>query len=197
MRALSIAVLLMLLGAAPASAQCGAYLRAGVTVQRNSNFEGAVRHYTAALACGTRLLDPLYFRGSAYFALGRDREAIADFDRFIDLDERNYSKSEVLPWVYVFRGLAKLRGGQAQESLADFEEGLRWARRVQPATSKLVLPTLEAAFHLVGVRAAARYGGGLAKQRSGDAQGGAADIAEATRINPRVADAFAKLGFAR
>jgi hypothetical protein len=44
--------------------------------------------------------------------------------------------------------------------------------------------------------ASSLYGRGLARQRSGDASGGGADMQAATAIQPDIADQFAKWGIA-
>ena len=76
------------------------------------------------------------------------------------------------PLALGFRGHSHLRSGNLDKARADYERALA------------IDPTLAAAW----------FGRGVVKQRTGDPSGGGADIAEATRLLPGIATAMAELG---
>jgi tetratricopeptide (TPR) repeat protein len=93
-------------------------------------------------------------------------EAAADCTQAIGLDDDNQ-------YAYEQRGLVRLRQGQYAEAIADYGEALK----------------------KYDGRSESLYGRGIAKMRSGDADGGRKDIAAATRIEAGIAKMFEGWGF--
>jgi tetratricopeptide (TPR) repeat protein len=52
--------------------------------------------------------------------LGNDKEAIEDFDKVIILDAR-------ISTAYVYRGLCRMKGGEYQEALTDYQKALEFS----------------------------------------------------------------------
>ena len=76
-----------------------------------------------ALAIDPKLLPALKGRAQAYFALKDFRRAIADYDRILAIDNRDYG-------AYHDRGLSKMQLGLYYEAIADFGEAIKIKPRV-------------------------------------------------------------------
>jgi tetratricopeptide (TPR) repeat protein len=140
-------------------------------------------------------------RGNAYQAQGDRARALADYTEAVRLDPNNADALNNRCWIRTLmdqmraalddcngslrlrpndpefldsRGLAYLKLGQLDDAISDYDGVLRQDPR----------------------RAHALYGRGLAKIRKGDRQGGDADLAAATAINPGITDEFARRGVA-
>ncbi|MEN9222933.1 MAG: tetratricopeptide repeat protein, partial [Thermostichus sp. BF3_bins_97] len=79
---------------------------------------GAVEQLSLALQQDHRLTNAYILRGKAYFALDQAPQALADFDRAIELAPRQ-------PEPYLYRGLIRQSQADLQGSVADFTELVR------------------------------------------------------------------------
>lgn len=131
--------------------------------------QSAVHFYTqcvdtANLTPGQRAT-VLINRGNAYFRLGEQEMAAADFDRAIDLNPKSAT-------AYYNRGLAAFVIGRYDDAIADSTEAIR------------LDPTMAAAF----------YNRGAARANMGDYAKAIADLSEAIRLRPGWALAYSARG---
>lgn len=119
------------------------------------DLEEALPYCNRALSLNPNFHSAFMWRGGWYLRSDKLDLAIADFDRALRIEPHQV-------FVRTTRGIARLRMGRLDAAIADFDEVLRDddAANFTP-------------------RAVALYCRGVARQRAGDAQGGAADIAAA------------------
>lgn len=152
----------------------------------------AIEDFSIAIDLGLKRASVFRDRGTVYARQDKLNEAIADFDRALDIEPNdvvtlnnrcymralaNVALEQALvdcdkalslkpqAGIYDSRGLVYLRLGKLKEAIADFDVVLS----EDPKAAK------------------ALYQRGIAKQRNGDADGGAADIAAATALQADVA----------
>ncbi|HJU26005.1 MAG TPA: tetratricopeptide repeat protein [Rhodanobacteraceae bacterium] len=135
-------------------------------------------------------------RAVAYIRSGNFDLAITDLDQAIHASPRDY---QYLPDYFQYRCLTQLNRGEAQDALEDCNVSLKLRPKdattlefrgdVQVALKNYpaAIADLDATLAIHPENAGARYVRGLARTRSGDAQGGAADIAAARAKKPDVA----------
>ncbi len=116
-------LLLSLLCAAVVLSRAGAddkkaedHLRAGVVLERTGKNAEAVSAYDEALRLDSKLAAAYQARGGAHFKLGHVKEALADFDKFLDL--RPEKKED--HWQ---RGIALYYAGRYEDGKEQFKLG--------------------------------------------------------------------------
>jgi tetratricopeptide (TPR) repeat protein len=97
--------------------------------------------------------------------LGQLQDALADCNTSLQLEPND-------PQVLDSRGFTYLKLGELDRSIADYDAALTISPRLPYSL----------------------YGRGMAKLRRGDTEGGNADILKAKKIQPDIADIFARLG---
>jgi tetratricopeptide (TPR) repeat protein len=171
--------------------RCSLYLSAGKP-------DAALSDCSKAVDLGTDKIDAHSLRADVYVAMGRFLDAVADVDEIIRLKPDwangygqrcqiralgNLELDEALKDCAAF----ERHGGKSVhgfESLALIEYRIaRYADAIDAADKSLALDPK---------RATALYIRGLAKQKSGDAAGGNADIAAAKAIYPKIAEMYAR-----
>lgn len=160
----------------------------------------AIRDLDAAIAIDRSNAVAFFNRGYARFAQGDYPKAIADYTSAIDLEPG-------FGLAYNNRCLTRAIAGQdLLQALADCDAALK----LMPANldvrdtrgfiylklgdDALALNEYEAALQIDPNRAAALFGRGLARIRTGDAKGGEGDQAAARTLNPEVDQQFAFFG---
>jgi tetratricopeptide (TPR) repeat protein len=163
-------------------------------------FEAALVDCNRAVDLGVDKIAAHGLRADLYAAMGRYSDAVPDFDEIIRL-QPDWNMGYALRCQLRALGNRELdaarkdcdaferRGGKsvlAFESLALIDYRVAgYANAIDEANKSLALGSK---------RAAALYLRGLARQKSGDAAGGTADIAEAKAINPKIAEIYAGYG---
>jgi tetratricopeptide (TPR) repeat protein len=179
----------------------GAFINRGIAYRRIGDLERALLDYHEAIRLNPLAADAFNNRGNAYKELNQFDRAIQDYDEAIRLNP-HYAHA------YNNRGVIFLESGQPERAAADFDYAIgcdpayanafrnRGLARTEQRQFDRALNDFDAAFRLnpeIGhgaEYALALYGRGLERQRDGDA-GGNADIDEARRLLPEVADVTA------
>ena len=160
----------------------------------------AIADLTEAIKLVPNAAGPYYNRGYSYFAKGQYDRAIADYSEAIKLNPR-------MAVAYNNRCLTRgVVGKDLTDALRDCDEALK----LQPGNMDahdtrgfiylklgdfpVSINEYNASLQADPNRARALYGRGLAKTKSGDKQGGSADMAAAVKIAPKVAEDFARFG---
>jgi tetratricopeptide (TPR) repeat protein len=182
----------------------GAFVNRGIAYRRIGDIRLAIRDYDRAIELNPKAADAFNNRGNAYRALNQFEKAVQDYDEAIRLNP-GYAHA------YNNRGVIFLESGQPNLAVADFSQAIERDSRYANAYRNrglaqtdlrlfdLAISDLDEAFRLnpdVGhgpEYALALFGRGLARRRKGDA-GGEADIQEATRRLPDVAELMAAEG---
>ena len=89
----------------------------GQNAQQRGDLDGAVRHYTNAINSDSSLYQAFYQRATAYKGLGKEREALADLDKTLELQPRFARAHRV-------RGQILLDRGQTDEAIRAFARAL-------------------------------------------------------------------------
>lgn len=159
----------------------------------------ALQDYDKAIRLKPNHHIAFFNRGNALMIKGEYQRAIADYDKAIRLN-RDYDQA------YIHRCYARAIVGELEAALPDCERILsQWsfsadAREVRgfihlkAGRLDAAIADYDVAIELNPKRAAAFYGRGLARQRKGDAAGGAADIAAARAIKADIAEQMARYG---
>lgn len=146
-----------------------AYADRGLAYAKRKQYESAIDDYTKALSMEPpeRLAASTFSnRCWARFVVGRDlQDILGDCTKAIDLRPDD-------AWALNTRGFTYLKLGETDRSIADFSAAVT-------INSKMAISL---------------YGRGLARQRSGDGQGGEKDIEMARVIDPSIAEASAIYG---
>jgi tetratricopeptide (TPR) repeat protein len=182
----------------------GAFVNRGIAYRRLGDLGLALRDYDEAIRLNPNAADAFNNRGNAYRALNDLDKAIRDYDEAIRLNPQ-YAHA------YNNRGVIFLEMGESGRAAADFDDAIEHDRgyanafrnrglaRTDQRLFDLAISDFDEAFRLnreIGhgsEYALALFGRGLARQRKGDA-GGQADIQEAKRLLPDVADVMAAEG---
>ena len=181
----------------------GALVNRGIAYKRLGDIDRAIRDYDAAILLNPRAADAYNNRGNALRDSGRFDRAIRDYDEAIRLDP-HYAHA------LNNRGIIFLEQGDADRAIVDFNRAIeedssyanafrnRGLAHSDQRLFNLAIEDFDRAFTLNpavghGVEyAIALFGRGIGKRRSGK-PGGDADIEEATRLFPDVADAMEDL----
>jgi tetratricopeptide (TPR) repeat protein len=176
----------------------------GLAYALNGEYDRAIADYNEAIRLNPKEAQIFNGRGNAYSNKKEYDLAIADFSEAIRI-------APELPEFFVRRCWARAQAGRAlAEALSDCDEALRLAPNHRDVA--LVALGLRGLVHLkYGMfdRAIADYdaalkhdakdaellyGRGVAKLKSGDKAGGAADMAAAKAINANIAEVYAAFG---
>jgi tetratricopeptide (TPR) repeat protein len=182
----------------------GAFVNRGIAYRRIGDVESAIRDYDHAIELNPNAADAYNNRGNAYRALREFGRAVRDYDEAIRLNPR-YAHA------YNNRGVIFLETGEPGLAASDFsqaiERDLRYANafrnrglaRTDQRLYDLAISDFDAAYRLnpeIGrgtEYALALFGRGITRRRKGEA-GGDADIEQATRLFPDVAEVMAAEG---
>ena len=82
----------------------------GVGNMDNGSYQDAIGDFSRALERKQNLILSRYYRGQCYFQIGFYDEALADFNKVIELDETTESKHGLTD-VYFYRALVYLAKG--------------------------------------------------------------------------------------
>jgi len=172
----------------------GAFVNRGIAYRRVGDVERAIDDYDEAIRLNPRAADAFNNRGNAFRTRDELPRALRDYDEAIRLDP-HYAHA------LNNRGIVFLEQGDPDRAIADFDRAIgerasyanafrnRGLARVQQRSYGLAIADFDEASKLNpsiyrGIEySIALLGRGRARQRAGDA-GGAADIAEATRLFP-------------
>lgn len=179
----------------------GAFVNRGIAYRRAGDLDRAIRDYDEAIRLNPLAADAFNNRGNAF----RAREALSlarrDYDEAIRLNPR-YAHA------YNNRGIIFLEQGHLDRAVADFDRAIReqpgyanafrnrGLARTHQELFDLAIQDFDAAFGLDTAMtrgaeyAIALFGRGVARQRRRD-PAGLADIDEARRLLPDVADVMA------
>lgn len=83
----------------------------------NGEYDRSITRFSAALDIDSRFKPALKSRGAAYLKINKLRDAIADFDRLIEMDPDNAR-------AYHLRGLAYEKKGDLDRALGDFNRSI-------------------------------------------------------------------------
>lgn len=86
----------------------------GIALAQESQHETALNHFDRALGQDPKLAEAYYFRGRSRFCLAQVKEAVADFDRYVELAP----KAESQQWE---RGIAFYYAGEYERGAKQFE----------------------------------------------------------------------------
>jgi tetratricopeptide (TPR) repeat protein len=179
----------------------GAFVNRGIAYRRVGDLDRAIRDYDEAIRLNPRAADAFNNRGNAFRARQELGLARRDYDEAIRLDPR-YAHA------YNNRGIIFLELGRSDRAVADFDRAIReqpayanayrnrGLARTDQELFDLAIQDFDAACRLdpATLRGAeyaiALFGRGLVRQRSGDLAG-LADMDEARRLLPHVADVMA------
>ena len=173
----------------------------GDTARANPDFERAIAILTEVLAKNPRDTDALLSRGRAYRASGDLKRGIADYDAGTRIDPLNVDFYNSRCWARAIAGV------DLDVARKDCDEALRlWPGAPDLHNTRALVALKQHDFVLAWVDydTALRaypapnhlYGRGIASLRMGDKAKGEADIEEALRQDPKVADMFKVLGIA-
>lgn len=176
----------------------GALVNRGIAYRRIGDLDRAIRDYNEAIRLNSRAADAFNNRGNAYRARNDFERARCDYDEAIRLNPQ-YAHA------YNNRGIIFLELGDPYRAVPDFDRairedpsyanafrnrGLAWTEQ---RLFDLAIHDFDEAFRLDPVvghgpeYALALFGRGVARRRRGD-PAGLADIEEATRLFPDVAE---------
>jgi tetratricopeptide (TPR) repeat protein len=176
----------------------GAFINRGIAYRRMGELELALHDYDRAISLNPEAADAYNNRGNAYRALNQFDRAVHDYDEAIRLNP-GYAHA------YNNRGVIFLEAGEPGLAAADFSQAIERDRRYANAYRnrglartdqrlfELAVADFDEAFRLnPGLGrgpeyAVALFGRGVQRRRSGHA-GADADIREAMRLFPGVAD---------
>jgi tetratricopeptide (TPR) repeat protein len=182
----------------------GAFVNRGIAYRRRGDLKRALLDYDEAIRLNPTAADAFNNRGNAYWALNNFDRAIQDYDEAIRLNPQ-YAHA------YNNRGVVFLEIGDPVRASADFDEAIECDRgyanafrnrglaRTDQRLFDLAISDFDEAFRLNpetghgSEYALALFGRGLTRQKNGDA-GGQADIQEAKRLLPDVAEVMAAEG---
>jgi tetratricopeptide (TPR) repeat protein len=163
-------------------------------------YDKAVESYTRSLARESKVPDVLVARGDAYRALGKDELARADYQAAAVLERPSPQHLDQRCWMRTLRGgpldLAAEDCDSAIAAMPD-SASARFSRcvlRYRGGRFADALADCDAALARDSKIVGALYFRGLAKRKTGDASGGDADVADALRINRRLADGYEIFG---
>ena len=173
------------------------------THSRHKDYAGALAVLDRALAKTPNDAIALATRGYVYINLGDYIRATPDFDQALQLAPTNANALEGVCWV---RALANT---DLDRALAWCDESVRLARQqiyaqydtrgflhLRRNEFALAVADYDAALKERPKLASSLYGRGIAKLRLGQAADGRADLARASRIEPGIAETYAKRGVA-
>ena len=182
------------------------------------DFEGAIASYTEAinrrladkrildLVDKNRLAEAYNSCGFIKNNLGRNEEAIADYEEAIDL---NPADKKILALAYNGRGSGKNELGRNEEAFADLDEAIRldpelaaaWNNRGSVKSGlgrhEEALEDLDNAIRLDSTKAIVWSNRGSAKNELGRYEETLADLDEAIRLDPEYAIAWSNRGSAK
>ena len=176
----------------------GAYVNRGIAYRRAGDIERAIEDYDEAIRLNPGAADAFNNRGNAFRTRDEFERALRDYDEAIRLDP-HYAHA------LNNRGIVFLEQGDAARAIADFDRAIRerasyanafrnrGLARLQQRRYDLAVADFDEAFKLNpsihrGIEyAVALFGRGVVRQQAGN-PAGAADIAEATRLFPHVAE---------
>ena len=93
------------------------YFQQGMTYLKDKKYESAIHAFDEASAKGVKTPDLFLYRGTCYYELKRDEQALRDLSRAIKLRPTDAH-------AYWLRADIHERGGQARESIEDLNRGL-------------------------------------------------------------------------
>jgi len=177
-----------------------AYVARAAVYAQIGQHDKAIADLNEAIKLLPNAAGPYYNRGYSHFAKRQYDLAIADYSEAIKLNPR-------MAVAYINRCLARgIVGKDLNDALRDCDEALKLqpgsmdARETRgfiylklgdfPAS----INEYNASLQMDSKRARALYGRGLAKSKSGETQGGSADMAAAVKLAPKVAEDFSRLG---
>ena len=181
----------------------GALVNRGIAYRRHGDLARAIRDYNEAIRLNPGAADAFNNRGNAFRDLDDLERAMRDYDQAIKLDPH---------YAHAFnnRGIIFLELGDIGRALADFNSAIgeevsyanafrnRGLARTKLELFDLAVEDFNEAFRLnpsIGhgrEYAIALFGRGMTRQRNG-APAGLADIEEARRLFPEVAEAMAEM----
>jgi tetratricopeptide (TPR) repeat protein len=182
----------------------GAYVNRGIAYRRIGDYERALSDYGQAIHLNPTAADAFNNRGNAYRDLRDFDKAVRDYDEAIRLNPE-YAHA------YNNRGVVYLECGDPVRAAADFDEAIerdfeyanayrnRGLARTDQGLFDLAIGDFDEAFRLdpdIGhgaEYALALFGRGITRRKKGES-GGDADIEEAKRLLPGVADLMAEEG---
>lgn len=139
-----------------------AYFNRGNAYLDEKDYDRAIADYDMAIGTGSKIPALYNNRGYAYHAKGDDDRAVADFNQALAINPRHNS-------AYTNLGIIFYAKGDYDRAITSYSAALA----INPND----------AYPL--------YGRGLAKWKTGDSQGGSADIQRAKSIKADIASAFA------
>jgi len=171
--------------------------------QANLYYDEALRDFDEAIKLNPDDWNILAARGQLLQRIGQPERAIRDYDEVI---RRRPPDKFALMYYLERRGVAELAIGRLEEALADANDALQispWSTEARHLRATVYLrmnrfddaiADFESALR-TGLRSAeSLFGRGIVKREKGDVPGGNADIAEATRLQPDIAEVMAKRG---
>ena len=176
-----------------------AFAKRGLAHARKAEHARAIEDYDEAIRHNPSNASALTNRGIACIETGRHDRAIEDFDQAIRLEPSN-------PQHLNNRGFAYAMKGQDDRAIQDYDQAIRlnpsyaftlnnranaFFRKAQ--YDRAIVDSDEV-LRLEPYNASALYRRGLARQRKGDAAGGAADIAAARAIRADIAQDMTRNG---
>jgi tetratricopeptide (TPR) repeat protein len=181
----------------------GAWVNRGIAYRRLGDIDHAISDYDEAIRLNPHAADAFNNRGNAFRARDEFGRALHDYDQAIRLDPH---------YAHAFnnRGIIFLEQGDLDRAIADFDRAIveessyanayrnRGLARTNKRLYDLAIEDFDEAFRLnqsIGrgaEYALALFGRGVNRRREGN-PAGLADIEEATRLFPHVADAMADL----
>ncbi|KQW01562.1 tetratricopeptide repeat protein [Rhizobacter sp. Root1221] len=183
--------------ASPAAAAVSAddFARRGLALAEAGQPQAALRDLDTALLLDPRHAQATYDRAIVHHAAGQSAAAMADINRAVLLDPQNTRVRNARCVIQVAAerndaGLkncyhAMLMPGPVAEAQTAFGQALLLLGRPREA-----LQAFDAALKAEPSHLTARYGRGIARQRTGDAEGNA-DVQEAMKVSPAAGRTFA------